>query len=65
MPKLKTKKGAAKRFRKTGSGKIIRNKAYTSHLLTNKSSTQKRRLRKSSVADSTNIKAIKRMLPYI
>lgn len=65
MPKLKTKRGAAKRFRKTGTGKIIRNKAYASHLLVNKSSTQKRRLRKSYVTDPTNIKAIKKMLPYL
>jgi len=49
MPKIKTNRGAAKRFRKTGTGKIRRNKAYTSHILTKKSTKRKRDLRQSTL----------------
>ena len=64
MPKIKSKRGAAKRFKTTGTGKIVRSKAFGSHILTSKTTKRKRRLRKSAVADSTNARAIKRMLPY-
>jgi len=63
MPKIKTNRGAAKRFRKTGSGKVKRNKAYASHILTKKSSKRKRNLRKSTLVDSTDEKRIRRLLP--
>lgn len=62
MPKMKTHRGAAKRFKTTGSGKITRRKAFTSHILTKKSPTRKRNLRKSTVVDSANEKALRRML---
>lgn len=65
MPKVKTNRGAAKRFKATGSGKIKRGKAYTSHILTKKSTKQKRNLRKAGLVDETNVKAVKRMLPYL
>lgn len=64
MPKIKTHRGAAKRFKKTASGKIKRNKAYTSHILTPKSTKRKRNLRKSCIADSANVRAIRRLIPY-
>ena len=56
MPKMKTKRGAAKRFKLTGSGKIKRNKAFSSHILTKKSTKRKRDLRKSDLVDSANLK---------
>ena len=65
MPKLKTNRGAAKRFKTTGSGKIVRNKAFASHILTKKTTKRKRGLRKSDLVDDTNVKGIKRILPYI
>ena len=65
MPKLKTHSGAAKRFKKTGTGKLKRNKAYKSHILTKKSAKRKRNLRKSTIIDKTNDKQIRRILPYI
>jgi large subunit ribosomal protein L35 len=65
MPKMKTKKAAAKRFRVTGTGKLKRMKAYKSHILTKKSAKRKRNLRKSTIIDSTNLKAMKKILPYI
>ncbi|MBT8333444.1 MAG: 50S ribosomal protein L35 [Deltaproteobacteria bacterium] len=65
MPKMKTNRGAAKRFSKTGSGKIKRNKAFSSHILTKKSTKRKRNLRKGDLVDSSNAKAIKRILPYM
>ena len=55
MPKLKTNKGAAKRFKRTGGGKLVRNKAYASHILTKKSSKRKRNLRKATLLDKTNL----------
>lgn len=64
MPKLKNNSGVAKRFKKTGSGKIKRFKAFSSHLLTKKSSDRKRTLRQSTLVDKTNLKGIKRLLPY-
>ena len=65
MPKMKSNRGAAKRFKATGSGKIVRNKAYASHILTKKSTKRKRSLRKSALVDATNQKGVKRMLPYL
>ena len=60
MPKIKTCRAAAKRFKKTGTGKLVRNKAYKSHILTKKSQKRKRNLRKSTVVDSTNVKSMKK-----
>lgn len=65
MPKMKTKRGAAKRFKLTGSGKIKRNKAFSSHILTKKSTKRKRGLRKSDLVDSANFKSVKKILPYL
>ena len=65
MPKMKTHRGAAKRLRKTGSGKLKRNKAYKSHILTKKSTKRKRNLRKSIITDATNVKNMKKVLPYL
>ena len=65
MPKMKTNRGAAKRFKLTGSGKIKRNKAYSSHILTKKSTKRKRGLRQSDLVDSSNAKAIRKILPYM
>ncbi len=65
MPKMKTKRGAAKRFKLTGSGKIKRNKAFSSHILTKKSTKRKRGLRQAEIVDASNHKAIKKILPYI
>ncbi|MCK5554542.1 MAG: 50S ribosomal protein L35 [Deltaproteobacteria bacterium] len=64
MPKLKTNKGAAKRFRKTSTGKVRRRKAFASHILTKKSTKRKRGLRASTFVDKTNSKAIKKLIPY-
>lgn len=65
MPKMKTNRGAAKRFKATGSGKIVRNKAFASHILTKKSTKRKRGLRQSALVDETNVKGIRRLLPYL
>ncbi|MCI5222969.1 MAG: 50S ribosomal protein L35 [Candidatus Electrothrix sp. AR4] len=65
MPKMKTNRGAAKRFKATGTGKIRRSKAFTSHILTSKSSKRKRNLRQSGLIDAADTKAVKRMLPYL
>jgi len=64
MPKMKTSRSAAKRFKVTGSGKLVRNKAYKSHILTKKSPKRKRNLRKQTVLDETNVKNMKKILPY-
>ncbi len=64
MPKLKTSRAAAKRFKKTGTGKLMRMKAYKSHILTKKSTKRKRNLRKATVTDVANAKVMKRILPY-
>ena len=65
MPKVKTKKAAAKRFKMTGTGKLKRMKAYKSHILTKKSQKRKRNLRKSIITDATNVKSMKKILPYL
>ncbi len=64
MPKMKTSRSAAKRFKVTGNGKLIRNKAYKRHILTKKSTKRKRNLRQQTVVDSTNVKNMKKILPY-
>ncbi len=64
MPKLKTHKGAAKRFKKTGTGKITRRKAFARHILTSKSPARKRRLGKTVVADEADQATLRQMLPY-
>jgi large subunit ribosomal protein L35 len=61
---MKTKKGAAKRFKVRGSGSIKRASAYMRHILTKKSTKRKRQLRRSNAVDSTNTRAIRAMLPY-
>lgn len=63
MPKLKTHRGAAKRFNKTGSGKIKRNKAYKSHILTKKNAKRCRTLRQSTLVSSGDMKRVLAMLP--
>jgi large subunit ribosomal protein L35 len=63
MPKMKTHRGAAKRFKKTGSGKIERRQRNKRHILTKKSPKRKRRLRKDVIADPVDVKRIKQMLP--
>ncbi len=65
MPKLKTKKAVAKRVSVTGTGKLKKTKANKQHILTKKSPKRKRDLRKSDLVDSTNLKQMKRVLPYI
>ena len=65
MPAMKTSRSPAKRFKKTGTGKLVRNKAYKRHILTKKSTKRKRNLRKDIVLDQTNVKAMKKILPYI
>ncbi|HOC05998.1 MAG: 50S ribosomal protein L35 [Bacillota bacterium] len=64
MPKIKSHRGAAKRFRKTGTGKFKRTHAYTSHILTKKSAKRKRNLRKNTLIASVDQKKVERMLPY-
>ncbi len=62
MPKMKSNRGAAKTFRKTGSGKIKRNKAFKSHILTSKSTKRKRNLRKSTLVAKSEEKRINRLI---
>ncbi|MBI5345186.1 MAG: 50S ribosomal protein L35 [Deltaproteobacteria bacterium] len=64
MPKLKTNKGAAKRFKITASGKVKRRKAGMRHLLTAKSKGSKRSLGKAAYVEKTDADAIKKMMPY-
>jgi large subunit ribosomal protein L35 len=65
MLKLKSNRGASKRFKATGGGKIKRYKAFASHLLTGKTTKRKRKLRKSFLVDKRDVRNIKRLLPYI
>jgi len=65
MPKMKTNRGAAKRFKRTGGGNFTRSKAYASHILTKKTSKRKRNLRKDAQIHSTNTKAVRKLLPYL
>lgn len=65
MPKLKTKKAVAKRVSVTGSGKLKKTKANKQHILTKKTTKRKRSLRQSDLVDKSNVKQMKRVLPYI
>ncbi len=65
MPKMKTHRGAAKRFKKTGTGKIIRMHGYTSHMLEKKSPKVKRNLRKSAVMHKSDAKRIANLIAYL
>ncbi|GAA0748028.1 50S ribosomal protein L35 [Clostridium oceanicum] len=65
MPKMKTKRGAAKRFKLTGTGKLKRAKAFKSHILTKKSRKTKRNLRKATYVSDSQEKVMKKMLPYL
>ena len=62
MPKMKTHRGAAKRFKRTGTGKIVRSRANKQHILTKKTSRRKRRLRKSALVSSAEHKRLQQML---
>ena len=65
MPKMKTNRAAAKRFKVTGTGKLKRSKAYKRHILTKKTRKTKRNLRKAALVDCTNVKNMKKILPYM
>ena len=65
MPKLKTRRAAAKRFKATGTGKIKRMKPYKSHLLESKSTKRKRNLRKAALVSKTMTEAVRNMCPYM
>ena len=65
MPKMKASRSAAKRFKLTGTGKLKRSKAYKRHILTKKTTKNKRNLRKPAMVDSTNVKNMKKILPYL
>jgi large subunit ribosomal protein L35 len=64
MPKIKTHRGAAKRFKKTASGKFMRNKAFKRHLLSSKTTKRKRQLTKSTEIASADVVTLRLMLPY-
>jgi len=64
MPKLKTHKGASKRFKKTGTGKVVRHHAFARHILTSKVRSRKRKLKHSVVADDADQAKLQRMIPY-
>ena len=65
MPKMKTSRSAAKRFKQSGTGKLVCNKAYKRHILTKKSTKRKRNLRQDIITDPTNAKNMKKILPYL
>ena len=65
MPKMKTSRSAAKRFKATGTGKLKRSKAYKSHILTKNPTKRKRNLRHPAITDKTNVKNIKKIFPYL
>ena len=65
MPKMKTNRAAAKRFKKTGSGKLKRNHAFKSHILTKKTKKKKRGLRKSALITANHNKQMKKLIPYL
>ncbi len=64
MPKLKTNRGAAKRFKRTASGKFKRSQAYLNHILTKKSTKRKRQLREGVMVDAADQASLRRMMPY-
>ena len=63
MPKIKTNRSAAKRFKKTGTGKVKFSKSHGSHILTKKTTKRKRSLRKGQIADKSNMKELRLLLP--
>ncbi|EPR33180.1 50S ribosomal protein L35 [Alkalidesulfovibrio alkalitolerans DSM 16529] len=65
MPKIKTNRAAAKRFKKTGSGKISRRRKNLRHILTKKTAKRKNQLGKMALVDKTNERAVKEMCPYL
>lgn len=65
MPKLKTHRGAAKRFRKTATGKILRGHSFARHILTKKRSKRKRKLDKTALVDPADARRMRQMLPYL
>jgi large subunit ribosomal protein L35 len=64
MPKMKTKKSAAKRFKVQGSGGIKRSRAFLRHILTKKTTKRKRQLRGTTLVDATNLRSVRAMMPY-
>ncbi|NLY54932.1 MAG: 50S ribosomal protein L35 [Firmicutes bacterium] len=65
MPKMKTHRGAAKRFKKTGSGKFLKNRAFKSHILEKKSAKRKRKLRKAELVPQAEERRLRKLLPYL
>ncbi|MFQ5684425.1 MAG: 50S ribosomal protein L35 [Candidatus Binatia bacterium] len=65
MPKIKTRRGAAKRFRLTATGKVKRNKGFKSHLLSGKGRKRKRRLRKGALVSPSETKNVRKLVPYL
>jgi large subunit ribosomal protein L35 len=65
VPKLKTNRGAAKRFKKTGTGKIKVKRAFARHILTKKSANRKRGMRSPKYVDKTNEKNVQKLIPYL
>ena len=65
MPKIKTNRGAAKRFKKTGTGKLKAKRAFARHILTKKPTNRKRGLRSPKIVESSDAKGIKKIIPYI
>jgi large subunit ribosomal protein L35 len=65
MPKMKTHRGAAKRFKKTGTGKIVRSRANKQHILTKKSAKRKRKLRKDTLVEAVDQKRLNQLLPSL
>jgi large subunit ribosomal protein L35 len=65
MPKMKTHRGAAKRFKGTASGRVKHKKPYHSHILTSKTTKRKRHLRQGTCVSSSELKSLKRLLPYL
>jgi large subunit ribosomal protein L35 len=65
VPKIKTNRAAAKRFRVTGTGKIKRNKGFKSHLLSSKGKKRKRRLRKGALVAAVEVRNIRKLIPYV
>lgn len=64
MPKMKTQKSAAKRYKLTGTGKLVRRKAYKSHILTKKAPKRKRNLSKNTLVDETDLPRVLKQIPY-
>jgi len=65
VPKLKTNRGAAKRFKKTGTGRIKAKKAFARHILTKKATSRKRGLRRPKLIEKTDTKGVKKLIPYL